>query len=64
MAAEGMAPGEGLGVCGQAGCVPAVVAGVLAGQVRGGAAVGQGAEPLGTVRACSIARLSAQDDPE
>ncbi len=25
----GSAPGEGLGVCGQASCVPAVVAGVL-----------------------------------
>ena len=45
-------PGKGLGVSRQTSCVPAIVAGELAAQVRGGVVVaGEGAQPL-----CAVCR--------
>jgi len=52
---------KGLGVGGQAGGIPAVVTRVFTVQVRGGAAVGEGAQELGAVRAvpeCMVRRES------
>ena len=51
--------GEGLGVGRQAGGVPAVVAGELAGQVVGRRAVREGAQELRAIRACAEGRASA-----
>jgi hypothetical protein len=45
---------KGLGVGRQARGVPAVVAGELAGQVRGGRVLGEGAEELGAVGAVEL----------